>query len=133
MGYREDIARYQAQVNAMRQQKAQAEYVESYNQAINGREESLKNRQEVERQFALTSDPAEQQSLKDEWHMYDGEVQQCEQTIREMTPQQANPHEVAYLQRRAPFLERTGNAGARAMDLANQYVTGRMGLRPGTR
>ena len=132
MGYRDDIANYNAQVNAMRQQKQQEEFVADYNQAVYGREESLRNRQEIERQFATTTDPDERESLKNEWHYHDAEVQRCEQDIAAKTPPpQPDPRAVEFFRRHAPFLEKYGQAGAANLDRAHQYLMSR-GWRPHT-
>jgi hypothetical protein len=122
MGYREDVANYQAQVNAVRRQKQQEEYVADYNQAVYGREESLRARQEVERQVAVTTDPAEREALKDEWHMHDAEVQRCEQEIAARTPQQPqySQRDIAFLQRKHAFRQKYGQAADTAIALAHR-------------
>src|SRR5262245_55769762 len=98
---------YEQQVAAMRLQKRQEELTADYNQALLGHEESLRNRQQIERQFVTTTDPAEQQALKDDWHYYDAEVQRCEQDIAARTPpqpQQMDPKAAQWISAKQKFL-----------------------------
>src|SRR5262245_25478487 len=95
---------YLQQVAAMRQQKQQEEYAADYNQAVYGREESLRQRQEIEQEAALTTDPNERAELVDQWHYHDAEVQRCKQQIRELTPPpQADPKMVEFTRRISPW------------------------------
>jgi hypothetical protein len=148
MGYREDIARYQAQVDAVRRQKQQEEFAADYNQAVLGEQESLSLRQEVERQIAVTTDPTERQALMDEWHYHDAEVQRCGRERQARTPpSQPNPNDIAFLQKKAAYRQRFGQlADAVILRAHQQAVTPRnpnassqshpntygSGLRPGT-
>jgi len=122
MGYREEIADYQAQVNAARQQRQQEELAADYNQALLGHEESLRNRQEIERQAAVTTDPAEREELKNQWHYYDAEVQRCEEDIAARTPQQPqySQADINFLQRKQAFREKYGQAADQAIQLAHR-------------
>src|SRR5262245_47612526 len=105
----DNYASYQQQVAAMRQQKRQEEFAADYNQALYGHDESLRNRQEIERQFATTTDPDEQQALKNEWHYYDAEVQRCEQEIAARTPPQQpqyHPKDVHLMNKATPYFQK---------------------------
>jgi hypothetical protein len=114
---------YLQQIAAMRQQRQQEELAVERNQAIYGYQQSLQNRQEIERQAATTADPEERQRLADDWHYFDAEVQACEANIRKMTPPpQADPKAVAYLQRRSPFLQKYGQKGMQAFQLAHNHL-----------
>src|SRR5262245_1270013 len=141
---------YREQVAAMRQQKEQEEYAADYNQAIYGREESLRARQEIESEAARTTDPNEQAELVDQWHYHDAEVQRCEQQIRELTPPpQADPRMVEFTRRISPWIEKHGTAGIQKLEMLHNYATRPRhpyadpqkvangthgaGLRPGTR
>lgn len=124
---------YAEQVAALRLQKQQEELAADYNQAVYGREESLRNRQEIERQFATTTDPAEQQALKDDWHYYDAEVQRCEQQIREKTPQQPpslHPKIANLSYRATPYFQKYGQRGRDIGGLVHQHVTQNVGVSP---
>ena len=115
---------YPEEVAAMRQQRAQEEYAAEYNQAVYGREESLANRQEIERQSAVTTDPDERAALKDEWHYYDAEVQRCEADIQRLTPpQQADPKMVEFVRRISPWIEKNGQAGIQRLHVLHNYAT----------
>src|SRR5262245_51407600 len=148
--YREQIASYQRQVNAARQSKLEEDWRTEYYQAINSREESLANRQEIERQAALTADPNEQAALKHEWHMHDEEIQRCEADIQRLTPPpQADPNMLDFTRRISPWTEKHGAAGLQKLDMLHRYATTPRhphadpqkvaagqhgaGLRPGTR
>src|SRR5262245_3826909 len=114
---------YPEQVAAMRQQKAQEEYAAEYNQAVYGREESLANRQEIERQSAVTTDPDERAALKDEWHYYDAEVQRCEADIQRLTPPpQADPKMIEFTRRISPWIEKNGQAGIQRLQVLHNYA-----------
>src|SRR5262245_3139108 len=117
---------YAMQVAQMRQQRRQQELAADYNQAVYGREESLRNRQEIERQAATIADPNERAQLTDDWHYYDAEVQRCEADMRRLNPpqQQMDPRTVRFIQERKPFVERYGYAGAQqAWGLAHNHLT----------
>jgi len=113
---------YHQQVAAMRQQKIMEDAQVDYNQAVYGRDEALQNRQEIERQSALTNDPSEQEQLKHDWHYYDAEVQRCEQDIRARTPQQINPNVARANYQDQEFYRREGQNGANAMTKAHNYL-----------
>jgi len=116
---------YARQVAAMRQQKVMEDAQVDYNQAVYGRNEALQNRQEIERQSALTNDPSEQEQLKHDWHYYDAEVQRCEQDIRERTPQQLPPSIQRANYQDQEFYKREGQNGAAAMNKAHEYLVSR--------
>src|SRR5262245_42840965 len=114
---------YLEQVAAMRQQRAADEIALERNQAVLGYQESLANRQQIEQEAAVETDPNEKAALVDSWHYYDSEVPRCEQDIQRLTPPQANPRQVKFMQRRAPFIERHGQQAVAAMDMAHRYAT----------
>src|SRR5262249_27257340 len=113
---------YQQQVATMRQQKAQEDAQVDYNQFVYGREEALRNRQEIERQAALTNDPAEREQLKQDWHYYDTEYQECENEVIKRTPQQLNPNVARANYQDQEFYRREGQNGAAAMTKAHNYL-----------
>jgi hypothetical protein len=114
---------YLQQVAAMRAAKQQEEVNADYAQAVYGREESLRNRQEIESQATRTSDPAEREQLKDDWHYFDAEVQRCESDIQRMTPPPPpDPQAVDYLRRRQPFIQKYGQQAVQAIDLAHNHL-----------
>jgi hypothetical protein len=126
-----DHQHYREQVAAFRYQKQQEDLAVDYNQAVYGREESLRNRQEIERQAAVEIDPDERARLKDEWHYYDAEVQRCEADIQRLAPPPPPHPKVANLaQRNTPFFRQYGQRGAQVADVAHRYVTERMGVTP---
>jgi hypothetical protein len=142
------MSNYLEQVAQMRQSKQQEEIALERNQAIYGYQQSLQNRQEIERQAALTNDPDEQAALRDAWHYHDQELQRCEADIRRFTPYQPSEADKAlarFTERNRAFLERHGQSGIQAFDLADRYATAPrnpttsnpahtgMGLRRGTR
>src|SRR5262245_58045821 len=117
---------YAEQVHALRLQKRQEELAADYNQAVLGHEESLRNRQQIERQFATTTDPAEQQALKDDWHYYDAEVQRCEQDIAARTPPQPpqmDPKAAQWLANNKAFFDRHGPQAVAAVQGAHAWLT----------
>jgi len=122
---------YDRQVAAVRQQKIIEDAQVDYNQAVYGRQEALANRQEIEQQYALTSDPAEHEQLKHDWHYYDAEVQRCEQDIRARTPQPRNPNIDRANYQDQEFYRREGQNGAAAMRKGHDYLVSR-GWAPGT-
>src|SRR5262249_51622575 len=113
---------YDRQVAAIRQQKIIEDAQVDYNQAVYGREEALRNRQDIERQAATTSDPEEREQLRGDWHYYDAEVQRCEQDIRARTPQQPHPNAVRANWEDRSFYQREGQNGANAMNTAHNYL-----------
>src|SRR5262245_22743534 len=116
---------YEQQVAAMRQQRTQEQYRVDYNQAVYGREEALRNRQEIEQQAARTSDPNERAELADQWHYHDAEYQECDNEVRRLTPQQPNPNLVRAAQQDQVFYRREGQNGINAMDKAHNYLVSR--------
>jgi hypothetical protein len=114
---------YLQQIAQMRAAKQQEELAVERNQAIYGYQESLKNRQEIERMAATTADADERQALRDQWFYFDAEVQANEANLRKLTPPpQADPKAVAYLQRRSPFLQKYGQKGMQAFQLAHNHL-----------
>jgi hypothetical protein len=108
--------------------ESQQELAIERNQHIYGYQEALRNRQQIESEAARTSDPDEQAALRDQWHFYDTELQRCEQEVRRLTPRQVTPLErkqMAFMQKNAPFLQREGQRGVAAMDLAHNYLVSR--------
>ena len=122
----DNYASYHQQVAAMRQQKRQEEWAADYNQDLYGHDESLRNRQQIERQFATTTDPDEQQALKNEWHYYDAEVQRCEQEIRQKTPPQQpqmDPKAAQWISANKAFFDRHGPQAVAAVQGAHAWLT----------
>src|SRR5262245_1128852 len=127
---------YQEQVAALRRQRQQEELRADYNQHLLGREESLRNRQEIERQAAVETDPEEQARLRDEWHMYDQEMLRCQAEVDKYAPPpQPHPKAVEFWHRHRPFRERYGDEVAKAaFDTAHNYLMrpGNAGWKPNT-
>lgn len=118
MGYQDDVLR-------MRQAKQAQEIQAERNQHIYGYQEALRKRQEIESEAARTTDPDEQAALRDNWHFWDGELQQCEAEIRRLTPRQLTKEEqggMAYMHRRQAFINRHGQKAIQAIDLAHQHL-----------
>jgi len=108
---------YDRQVAALRWQKAQDDYQVDYNQAVYGRDEALRNRQEIERQAATTSDPNERAELVDQWHYHDAEYQECNNRVKELTPQHLPPNVVRTNYQDQEFYKREGQNGADGMNI----------------
>jgi hypothetical protein len=123
------MANYHEQVAAIRQQKRQQELAADYNQALCGREESLRNRQEIERQAAVETDPDERARLTDAWHYYDAEVQRCEADIQRLTPPQYHPKDVSLIQKNANYFQKHPQRGAQAAHYVTNLVQ-RIGITP---
>src|SRR5262249_21361846 len=116
---------YAEQVAAFRAQRRQQELSADYHQAVYGREEALRNRQDIERQSATSFDDDERAQLVDQWHYYDAELQRCEADMQRLNPQrqQADPRMAEFVRRRTPFVQRHGAAAYQAMDMAHRYAT----------
>src|SRR5262245_18235010 len=116
---------YQQQVAQMRQQRRQEEVNMEYRQALFDRDEALRNRQEVEKQSVLATDPDDHAQLTQAWHYYDADVQRCEADIRRLNPPQMDQRAAQFMQERQPFIDRYGYQRAKqAWDLAHNHLMG---------
>src|SRR4051812_40202356 len=129
---------YQEQIAQLRQQRAIVEHQQQAEELVQTYQESLQLREEA----AQRGDAAS-------WHIHDSDCETLEgDWARYYAPrpqqQQVDPRMAGYFKRKKTFLDRHGDAGARAMDLAHQYAsrprnpsaqhasqTG-MGLQPGS-
>jgi hypothetical protein len=129
-----DEMNYAQQVAMMRQQRAQEQYQTDYNQYLYGREEALRNRQEIERQAAVASDPDEREQLREQWYYHDAEFQECDAEVRKRTPRQTPESVKRANYQDQEFYRREGQNGVAAMRKAHDYLVacGRAPYAPAT-
>jgi hypothetical protein len=104
---------YPSQVARMRQQKRQEEVNLEYRQALYDRDQNLRERQEIERQAVLATDPDDHAQLTAAWHEYDAEVQRCEADLQRLNPPQPqlSPQQQEFMRRAQPYVRKHGQQG----------------------
>ena len=126
---------YQQQIAQLRVERSQRE-----------RLNQLENIQIDYREAARERDEAAARGDRDEFELRDTDCERLEQDWAYLNPQQqqADPRQVEFVRRNAPFIERHGQAAIQALDLAHNYATrprnpnatnpanNGMGLRPNT-
>jgi hypothetical protein len=106
---------YLQTIATMRQERSQRE-----------RLNQLENIQVDYREAVRERDAAAARGDLDEFELRDTDCERLEADWRHLNPQrppQADPRMVEFVKRRAPFVERHGQAAIQAMDMAHRYVT----------
>src|SRR5262245_52988026 len=116
---------YMEQVAAFRAQRRQQVLSADYHQAVYGRGEALRNRQDIERQSATTFDDDERAGVADQWHYYDAELQRCEGDMQRLNPprQEMHPAATQWIRENKPFFDRHGQRADEAVQGAHRWLT----------